>query len=278
LPSYPTGWFRVAASGDVPRGAVRPLRYFGRDLVAFRTADDRVRVLDAHCPHLGAHLGHGGCVEGEALRCPFHRWAFDVKGLCVDIPYSKRRNVPKARTRHWPVVERNGAILAWFHADAAAPTWHVPELPSQSWSSTTWLEVDYTAHIQDLSENGIDTAHFSCVHGSNRAITQLVEIDSVPFHHILKTAYPGEGVGLPGQRVNMSTEWRYFGLGILIAVSTTEDFGTEVRHIFHFTPIPGDRVLGHDGRRSRHERAAGPGGRRPFVRGIREPLALRQDV
>ena len=31
-----TGWFQVAWSGDIGREQVVPLRYFGRDLVAYR--------------------------------------------------------------------------------------------------------------------------------------------------------------------------------------------------------------------------------------------------
>src|SRR4051794_19961277 len=88
--SYPTGWFAVAKCADVPPSGVAPLRYFGRELVLFRTAAGDARVLDAHCPHLGAHLGHGGCVEGESIRCPFHGWRFDGAGACVAVPYATK--------------------------------------------------------------------------------------------------------------------------------------------------------------------------------------------
>ena len=33
---------------------------------------------------LGAHLGHGGKVEGGCVRCPFHAWRFDEEGRCND--------------------------------------------------------------------------------------------------------------------------------------------------------------------------------------------------
>ena len=50
--------------------------------------DGVVGVLDAFCPHLGAHLGMGGTVEGNALRCPFHGWEFATSGACTAIPYA----------------------------------------------------------------------------------------------------------------------------------------------------------------------------------------------
>ncbi len=41
-----TGWFQVAWSGDIGQEQVVPLRYFGRDLVAYRGRDGVVRVHD----------------------------------------------------------------------------------------------------------------------------------------------------------------------------------------------------------------------------------------
>src|SRR5437773_202151 len=96
LPPFPTGWFQVAYSDELPAGTVTPLRYFGRDLVLFRGEDGAARVLDAHCPHLGAHLGYGGKVEGCAIRCPFHAWKFDGQGTCIEVPYASKIP-PKAR-------------------------------------------------------------------------------------------------------------------------------------------------------------------------------------
>ena len=71
---------------SLPPGGVLSLRYFGRELVLFRTESGEPRVLDAFCPHLGAHLGHGGKVQGESIRCPFHGWCFDGRGACTAIP------------------------------------------------------------------------------------------------------------------------------------------------------------------------------------------------
>ncbi len=54
----------------------------------FRAEDGAPHLLDAHCPHLGAHLAVGGKVEAECIRCPFHGWKFDgADGTCVEIPY-----------------------------------------------------------------------------------------------------------------------------------------------------------------------------------------------
>ena len=43
--------------------------------------------MDAYCEHLGAHLGYGGTVVEERIRCPFHGWEWNDKGRNVRIPY-----------------------------------------------------------------------------------------------------------------------------------------------------------------------------------------------
>ncbi|MCB1004552.1 MAG: Rieske 2Fe-2S domain-containing protein, partial [Acidimicrobiales bacterium] len=60
----PYSWYQVAWSDELPVGGVRPLYYFATDLVLWRDDDGTAHLQDAICPHLGAHLGHGGHVEG----------------------------------------------------------------------------------------------------------------------------------------------------------------------------------------------------------------------
>src|SRR5689334_23634300 len=46
-------------------------------------------ALPIYCPHLGAHLGIGGTVVGDSIKCPFHAWRFGGDGACVDVPRSE---------------------------------------------------------------------------------------------------------------------------------------------------------------------------------------------
>ncbi|MCA9575200.1 MAG: Rieske 2Fe-2S domain-containing protein, partial [Myxococcales bacterium] len=75
-PGIPIGWFQVEYTDQLKAGDVKPLKYFGKDLVLYRTESGEAVMLDAFCPHLGAHLGHGGKVKGENIECPFHAWQF----------------------------------------------------------------------------------------------------------------------------------------------------------------------------------------------------------
>jgi nitrite reductase/ring-hydroxylating ferredoxin subunit len=164
----PDGWFAVAWSKDLVRGEVRRAHYFGRELVIFRTREGRVQVLDAYCPHLGAHLAEGGRVVGESIRCPFHGWRFDTSGKCVEIPYAKHIP-PAARVRPWDVCERNDMIFVWHHSAGEAPSWdvpHMPEIGDPDWTEPRTLELQVPVHMQDMAENNCDPVHFFYVHGN----------------------------------------------------------------------------------------------------------------
>ncbi len=179
FPPYPNGWFRVAYSQEIEPGDVAPLHYLGRDLVLYRDEEGEAHVLDAHCRHLGAHLGYGGVDEVKAIRCPFHAWRWEGDGRCSDIPYSAK--IPRAaRIRAWPIVEKNGLILLWHHARNEPPAWQIPDLPEIGSDQWTPLEIrrwQVKSRWLDMNENAVDQVHFRYVHGTKTIPQTQVQVD-----------------------------------------------------------------------------------------------------
>jgi nitrite reductase/ring-hydroxylating ferredoxin subunit len=165
----PFGWFCVGHPEDFPTGEPKALYYFDRHLVGWRDEAGEVHVQDAFCPHLGAHLGHGGAVEGCEIRCPFHGWKYDADGANTEIPYSERVN-RRARLVTYPTIERNGVVLTWYHPHGEAPMWEVPEVPELNghadWSTVIRTEHLIDASLQEMGENSVDSAHFRYVHNT----------------------------------------------------------------------------------------------------------------
>ncbi len=168
----PTGWFQVAWSDEIVPGQVHRMTYFGTDMVAWRAQSGRLSVMDAYCEHLGAHLGHGGHVEGETIQCPFHGWQWDAEGRNVCIPYEPRPNRGR-RMRTYPVTERNESVYIWHDTAAGDPYFEVPDIFAGFGDGRT--ADDYTPpqrmyrpgeqlHPQYVLENGVDFAHFKFVH------------------------------------------------------------------------------------------------------------------
>jgi len=209
----PTGWFPVAFSDELAPGAVRALRAFGRELVAWRGEDGAAHVFDAHCPHLGAHLGVGGRVEAGGLRCPFHAWLWDGTGRCAEVPYA-RKVPPKARIRAWTVREQANLVLAWHDAGGAEPWFElpaVPELGAPDWTVPERREWVVRSCPQEMAENTVDEAHFRYVHGTHAvAETESVEADGAVFRVVSRNR-----VGTPRgeQEGRIEIEAHGFGFG-----------------------------------------------------------------
>ncbi len=166
LPPYPRGWYTIADSDDVKVGDVKAVHAFGREFVVFRGESGQAQVLNAHCPHLGAHLGHGGKVCGDSIRCPFHGWEFEGKtGACTRIPNGDPIP-PKAKVPRWHVEERYGMIMIWVHDEGVEPLWPVAEFEDFDLSWSPWIKTvwEFKARIQDVGENDSDVTHAPILH------------------------------------------------------------------------------------------------------------------
>ena len=193
--NYARGWHIVLFSQELRAGETKPLRYFDRDLVVYRGESGQVAILDAHCPHLGAHLASGGGrIQGDTIACPFHGWTFNPKGECVAIPYAKA--IPEKAVnalKGWPVLEKNGFIALWYAPNDEAPESYLPDIVP--WGPEGWGDwIFYRSRIRarpcDVIENIVDIAHFPHVHGGRvqswenrfgeRSVTQLSRVKSHP--------------------------------------------------------------------------------------------------
>lgn len=78
-----TRWHRVGAAADFEEGRVREVRVGERRLAVGRSGGS-LFCVDESCPHAGGSLA-AGTVEGGALVCPVHGFAYDVRsGSCED--------------------------------------------------------------------------------------------------------------------------------------------------------------------------------------------------
>ncbi|WP_236794425.1 Rieske 2Fe-2S domain-containing protein [Amycolatopsis sp. GM8] len=226
--TFPAGWFQIGWSYEVARGEVRPLRFFGQDLVLCRYESGDIGLFDAYCPHMNAHIGHGGRTIGETLACPYHGWRFDRSGCNAHIPYSSRVSRSQG-LRAWHVAELGGSvILAWYSPDGAGPQYDPPgeaELPGMGkpeyypvGPDTARRYADLPMHIDFVTENTVDMSHFKFVHETPE-IGTILELDPVDhrfhvrFSMPMKLYRPDGG----GDIVDAVTEVTNWGLGLILA-------------------------------------------------------------
>ena len=238
---FPSGWYAVAFSDDLPRASVRARTFSGREVVLFRTESGAAAMLDAHCPHLGAHLGFGGRVQGESLRCPMHGFQFDAHGACVATGYGTKPPA-KCEARAWSVVERNGMVLAYFDAGGAAPTWHPPVQDMRGFGPLrTHVMRGLRTHPQETTENSVDLGHLGVVHGYRDLDVTLPLRTEGPY---LTTGYRMRRRALlPGTpAINAEFTIHVHGLGYSFVDVAVLSHGLRTRHFVMSTPTDAQHV------------------------------------
>ena len=235
--AYPSGWFVVATSEELVAGQLLQLRYFGRELVAFRGESVTASVLDAYCPHLGAHLAHGGVIEGECVRCPFHGWKFDGRGDCVEVPYSDRIP-PKAALRAWPTLEQDGLIFVFYGRPGEQP-WPMEPLDPRGYTPGKMVHWrNLATHPQEVFENTVDITHIGPVHrGRHARLLGKPERNGPTMRVNLEFHAPGDIVGMPDNLNDVHLEVTLRGLGAVIVHTHVRNVDVRARQRLYATPV-----------------------------------------
>ncbi len=195
LDPYAYGWFQVGYSDSLKRGEARPFRAFGQEFVLWRGEDGAPHLMDAHCRHLGAHLGYGGKVKGCEIQCPFHGWRYDHEGRCTGIPYSPAASLKGRGLGALTVAEQYGLIFAWWHPESRQPLFKLPDIPEYrdpDWSRYYRHQWTVPTVWYEIQENIVDSTHFHYLHGVNslarvERCDNLGDLLDVDIHHEFQT-------------------------------------------------------------------------------------------
>ena len=189
FPVSPASWYLFCHTRDLRKGPVAK-RTLNRDLVAFRTESGKVSVLDAHCSHLGAHLGCGDVV-GETIQCPFHNWRFGPDGRCTKIPGSAV--IPAfARQQSYPTAELHGYV---FFFNGAEPLFPMPFFENETpgdFQAAKIFSYEADASWFMVAAQGFDRQHFETVH--DRRLLSEPEV-SCPTPFVRRNRWDAEIIG-----------------------------------------------------------------------------------
>lgn len=231
---FPTGWYQIGYSEELAPGDVRPVKYFDNDLVLFRTESGEVSLLDAYCPHMGAHLGYGGRICGEQIACPFHDWRFTAAGELHEIPYAPEAN-RRVGMRRWQTREVQGLILTWFDSFERDPFWEWPGIPEFGDQVNNYPIYPHGADhvgirkiiVQSPIENTPDYYHFPVVHGAGQPGRPRLWKEEGHFLHTRIGYWFGYGRPstwlTPDGPVDGETETHAWGLGLSNARFVLDD-------------------------------------------------------
>ncbi|GHE14682.1 Rieske 2Fe-2S domain-containing protein [Streptomyces alanosinicus] len=229
----PEGWYCLAASNEVASSRLITRRLAGEDAVIYRLRDGSPKAIRPYCPHLGAHLGVGGRVEGDHLVCPFHHFAFAPDGDCVRTGYGA--SVPRARLTVLPAREQNGLLWVWYSHQDSPPAWEPLDIPTPEGvaSAPRWVSADFNSHAQMVIENFIDLGHLGALHQAACTVITSPAFDGVDFTARYQLARRWVG----GRTLTSETSvyGRALGAGVVIA-----RLGNSVQVLAALLPVPTD--------------------------------------
>jgi nitrite reductase/ring-hydroxylating ferredoxin subunit len=234
------GWYRVLSSHSLARGAVLTGRLAGRDVVVFRTRRGTVGAVPPFCPHLGAHLGHGGTVEDEHLRCPFHGFRYALDGSC-SVPESYRAAPARCQLTPYPVRELLGQIFVFDAEPGRAPDFELPALTLDGLTTPRWLTLRFEGRVEDFAENGVDLGHFAEVHRYRNVRDVEVRYEGPRVHTRFRFDRKNPAGPVP-PTITSVFDTVIHGLGCSVTELTVETLGLRLRLLLLASPVEAHRV------------------------------------
>ncbi len=173
---YAAGWATEVTRQPIARTLL------DEPVLLYRTVSGQVAAMSDRCPHRFAPL-HLGKLVGDVIQCPYHGLRFNEVGVCVENPIGTGLIPAKAKTRMFPVVERNGIVWLWFgdappEEDRIVGFEFLDELEDYAMVDG-YMSID--ANYAMISDNLLDLSHAEFLHpklsspGSNKRVKMVVE-------------------------------------------------------------------------------------------------------
>lgn len=157
-------WYMAAWSDEITEQLLSR-KLLGRAILLTRDENGAAVAMRDRCPHRFAQLSMGKR-EGNNVRCGYHGLCFNLKGECVDNPYSDR--IPKgASVRTFPVTERDDIIWVWFGDPQQADPSLIPDFSATVASPQGTRVAGCTpirTNYEYVTDNLLDLSHIEFLH------------------------------------------------------------------------------------------------------------------
>jgi 5,5'-dehydrodivanillate O-demethylase len=155
-------WWPIAATADLDKEPVQPIRLLSEDLTLFRDLKGNIGLIGERCAHRAISLAYG-IPQENGLRCAYHGWTYNTEGKVVDMPFEPACLPLKVKS--YPVQELGGLVWAWL-----GPNENIPLLPRlelfcrDDWDRSVLFRPLPCNWVQ-CNDNSMDPVHFEHLHG-----------------------------------------------------------------------------------------------------------------
>ncbi len=194
---FERAWVCVGIAADVAKPGRMLVREVGsRSVIITRGNDGVVRGFLNSCRHRGTELASSDCDVANTIRCPYHRWGYNLDGTLVSTPFFDEVPRDDFDKDDFPLVSvrvDTWGVLLFVCLDADTPELDVwlGDLPErmagyglESWVKRAEGEITINANWKLVSENFQEYYHLAWVH------PELAKVSRVDDHY----RYQGSGM------------------------------------------------------------------------------------
>ncbi len=174
-------WLPACASTDlVAGGAPRRVQLLGEELVAYRSPNGSLGLIDEYCPHRGASLVLANN-EDCGLRCLYHGWLVNGDGKVLETPPEPADSKLKERVIFvaYKVHEAGGVVWAWLGDQSKAPPPPAFEFAGLDPSQIIIMRAREEANWAQAIEGVLDSAHSNYLHSGGIKPTEDATANTV---------------------------------------------------------------------------------------------------
>jgi phenylpropionate dioxygenase-like ring-hydroxylating dioxygenase large terminal subunit len=167
-------WYFAAMSSELKPGKLKRYEMLGEPVLIGRTRGGAAYALRDICPHRAAPLSAGALIKDgqgvEAVRCPYHGWAFRAAdGVCSSIPSLVEGQGPdpeRIGVRAYPIRESQGLVFIYMASDPRAEIGaEPPRFDGVVGGGPKMVErMDFDSHIDQAVVGLMDPTHGPYVH------------------------------------------------------------------------------------------------------------------
>ncbi len=154
-------WWPIAATVDMDKEPVQPIRLLGENLTLFRTERGEIGLIGDRCAHRAISLAYG-IPQVNGLRCAYHGWTYDTEGHVVDMPFEPACLPLKIKA--YAVQELGGLVWAYLGPEPR-PLLPRLELLVRDDLDRSVIMRPLPCNWVQCNDNSIDPVHFEHLHG-----------------------------------------------------------------------------------------------------------------
>jgi len=161
-------WHPVCSIKKLKNKKIIPIQLLGEQIVILYLQGKATALMDV-CKHYQAQLSLGKIEKingNDCIRCPYHGWAYDRYGKCIDIPQTNKKISKNIKVPSYQTCEKYGIVWVCLDHNSKLDIPELPEYDDGNYRKINFFEKGTTkTNVLRMIMGTLDNTHFPWVHG-----------------------------------------------------------------------------------------------------------------